>query len=54
VKNLVKQQIWLQLLELYKKDGFSQNKDGSTLVTWCVGHLLELANPEAYDENYKK
>lgn len=39
---------------IYKKDGFSQNKDGSTLVTWCVGHLLELANPEAYDENYKK
>ena len=37
MKNLVKQQLWLQLLELYKKDGFSRNKDGSTLVTWCVG-----------------
>lgn len=23
-------------------------------VTWCVGHLLETAPPEHYDENYKK
>ncbi|ENP0808162.1 DNA topoisomerase [Vibrio parahaemolyticus] len=24
------------------------------LVTWCVGHLLELAKPEDYDPKYKK
>lgn len=22
-------------------------------VTWCVGHLVELAYPAAYDERYK-
>ncbi|QIQ22129.1 DNA topoisomerase III [Zophobihabitans entericus] len=29
------------------------NGDGVT-ITWCVGHLLETAPPEAYDESYKK
>ena len=24
------------------------------LVSWCVGHLVELAPPEAYDEKYEK
>ena len=24
------------------------------LVSWCVGHLVELAQPEAYDERYRK
>ena len=24
------------------------------LVSWCVGHLVELAPPEAYDEKYGK
>ena len=24
------------------------------LVSWCVGHLVELAPPEAYDERYKR
>lgn len=24
------------------------------LVSWCVGHLVELASPEAYDEKYEK
>lgn len=24
------------------------------LVSWCVGHLVELAEPEDYDSNYKK
>lgn len=23
------------------------------LVSWCVGHLVELAPPEAYDEKYE-
>ncbi|PJC88210.1 DNA topoisomerase III [Vibrio sp. HA2012] len=24
------------------------------VVTWCIGHLLEQAEPDAYDEKYKK
>ena len=24
------------------------------VVSWCVGHLVELAQPEAYDERYGK
>ena len=24
------------------------------LVSWCVGHLVELAPPESYDEKYEK
>jgi DNA topoisomerase-3 len=27
---------------------------GGTIVTWCFGHLLELAAPDTYDERYKK
>ena len=27
--------------------------ENGDVVTWCVGHLLELAEPEAYDEKYK-
>lgn len=25
--------------------------DGSVVITWCIGHLVELAPPEAYDES---
>ncbi len=28
-------------------------KGGGYIVSWCVGHLIELATPEAYDEAYK-
>lgn len=24
------------------------------IVSWCVGHLVELASPESYDEKYEK
>lgn len=27
---------------------------GNYLVSWCVGHLVELAQPEAYDAKYSK
>jgi DNA topoisomerase III len=27
--------------------------DAETTVTWCIGHLLEAAPPEAYGEQYK-
>ena len=28
-------------------------KGGGYIVSWCVGHLVELATPDAYDEAYK-
>ena len=39
--------------------GASENKDGymkgnGYLVSWCVGHLVELAQPESYGEQWKK
>ena len=27
---------------------------GGYLVSWCVGHLVELSAPERYDERYAK
>ena len=24
------------------------------IVSWCVGHLVQMANPDVYDERYKK
>ena len=35
-----------------KKDGYFENNE--YLITWAVGHLVELANAEIYDERYKK
>ena len=35
-----------------KKDGYLEGN--GYLVSWCVGHLLELAQPEAYKEQYAK
>lgn len=35
-----------------RKDGYMEG--GGWLVSWCVGHLLELAQPEAYGEQYAK
>ncbi|WPC74933.1 DNA topoisomerase III [Vibrio porteresiae] len=38
----------------HKKDqGFIQCGNGD-IVTWCIGHLLEQVEPDAYDERYKK
>ncbi len=34
-----------------RKDGYL--KGGSYLVSWCVGHLVELAEPENYDGKYE-
>ncbi len=33
-----------------KKDGYLAG--GGYLVSWCVGHLPELAQPDAYGEQY--
>ena len=35
-----------------KKDGYLEG--GGFLVSWCVGHLVELAQPEAYGGQYAK
>jgi len=38
---------------LKKNDGYIEAGNGD-VVTWCIGHLLEQAEPDAYDEKYKK
>ncbi len=35
-----------------KKDGYIEG--GSYLISWCVGHLVELAEAAAYGEQFKK
>ena len=35
-----------------RQDGYLEGN--SYIVSWCVGHLVELAQPEAYDERYGK
>lgn len=37
---------------LGKGDGFLEN--GNYVITWCVGHLVEMLYPEGYDAKYKK
>lgn len=38
---------------LIKGEGFLQAANGD-IVTWCIGHLLEQAEPDAYDPAYKQ
>jgi len=35
-----------------RNDGYLEG--GGCVVTWCVGHLVELASTQEYDEKYKK
>ena len=35
-----------------RKDGYLEADEH--IVTWCVGHLITMSYPEAYDENLKK
>ena len=44
---------------LAKALGVTERKNGyiegdNIIVSWCIGHLVELANADAYDERYKK
>lgn len=46
-------------MSLSKVIGADQRGDGymegnGYIVSWCVGHLVELSQPEAYDEKYVK
>ena len=34
------------------KDGYLESAD--MIVTWCVGHLVTMSYPEAYDENLRR
>ena len=35
-----------------RQDGYLEG--GEYLVSWCVGHLVELSAPERYNERYSK
>jgi len=35
-----------------KHEGYLESDD--TIITWAVGHLVELQEPEDYDEKFKK
>lgn len=35
-----------------KKDGYIETED--TIITWCVGHLVTMSYPDAYDAKLKK
>ena len=35
-----------------RKDGYIEQ--GDIIVTWCVGHLVTMSYPDAYNENLKK
>lgn len=34
------------------RDGYLESDEA--VVTWCVGHLVTMSYPEAYDEKYKR
>ena len=35
-----------------RKDGYMEGNE--YIVSWCIGHLVELAKPEAYSDAWKK
>lgn len=35
-----------------KKEGYYEG--GGYRVSWCIGHLVQMSNPETYDERYKR
>ncbi|MBQ8592333.1 MAG: type IA DNA topoisomerase [Lachnospiraceae bacterium] len=39
-------------LQMKNKDGYMESEEA--IVTWCVGHLITMSYPEAYDEKYKR
>ena len=34
------------------RDGYMESPEA--VITWCVGHLVTMSYPEAYDEKYKR
>ncbi|MDD3415465.1 MAG: DNA topoisomerase 3 [Lachnospiraceae bacterium] len=51
-KTSVAQSIAKVIGAMNRKDGYLEGN--GYLVSWCVGHLVELAGPESYDEKYEK
>ncbi|WP_027430564.1 DNA topoisomerase [Lachnospira multipara] len=39
-------------VSLSRRDGYLEG--GDVIVTWCVGHLVTMSYPEAYDPNLKR
>ncbi len=39
-------------LNMKSKDGYMESEEA--IVTWCVGHLVTMSYPEAYDAKYKR
>ena len=35
-----------------KKDGYWESENA--IITWCVGHLVTMSYPEAYDEKFAR
>ena len=38
--------------KLSRREGYLEGN--TIIVTWCVGHLVTMSYPDAYDEKYKK
>ena len=38
--------------KMVSKDGYMESD--SYVITWCVGHLVTMSYPDAYDEKYKR
>lgn len=51
-KPSVAQSISKVLGAIKRGDGFLEG--GGYIVSWCIGHLVELAQPESYEERYSK
>ncbi len=43
-----------RVLQLNAKNGDGYMESADAIVTWCVGHLVTMSYPEAYDEKYKR
>ena len=39
-------------MDMKKQNGYQEGAEA--VVTWCVGHLVTMSYPEAYDAKYKK
>ncbi len=39
-------------LKTTQRDGYMESENA--VITWCVGHLVTMSYPEAYDDKYKK
>ena len=47
-------QQFAQVLKVSGRQGAGYLENANYVVTWCVGHLVTMSYPEAYDEKYKK